>query len=60
MSERVQLSVGSQPVKRRLGDCCEMAASLTLSLLSRQLTKSPARAAVTRGPESRKLENLPR
>jgi hypothetical protein len=28
VSERVQLTVGSQPVKRRLGGWCEMAASL--------------------------------
>jgi hypothetical protein len=30
VSERVQLSVGSQPVKRRLGRWCEMATSLGL------------------------------
>jgi hypothetical protein len=28
VSERVQLPVESQPVKRRVGGCCEMAASL--------------------------------
>jgi hypothetical protein len=33
-----QLSVGSQPVKWRLGDWCEMAATLGPSLLSCQLT----------------------
>jgi hypothetical protein len=51
-------SAESQPVKRRLGGCCEMAASLGTQLVELSVDKSSARAAVTRGPERGKLKNL--
>jgi hypothetical protein len=58
VSERVQLSVESQPVKRRIGGWCEMTASLGPSYLS--VDRISARGAVTRGPKCGKLTNLPR
>jgi hypothetical protein len=47
-----------QPVKRRLGGWCEMAASLGPSQLL-LVEESSVRAAVKRGPECGKLKNLP-
>jgi hypothetical protein len=54
----IQLSLESQSVKTRLGDWCEMAASL--GVVSSELTvgKSSTRAAVKIGPEHVKLKNL--
>jgi hypothetical protein len=56
----VQLSVGSQPVKRRLGDLCEMAAILGPSSLGCRLTSVLHEWLWQRGPQCSKLKNLPR
>jgi hypothetical protein len=51
-----QLSVGSQPVKRRLGVGVKWPPTRDSDTLS--VDKNPARAAETTGPESGKLRNL--
>jgi hypothetical protein len=60
VSERVHLSVVSQPVKRRLGGWCEMAGRQPgTQLVELSVDKISARVAVTRGSECGRLEESP-